>query len=70
MTLPYERTRAVNQTHDFLLELCKTPRVPKIVKQQAHSLLRHYPNRWDMERIVEKEKQSNDPFGQIFGDNP
>jgi hypothetical protein len=54
MTLPDERYRAVIQAKKFLLDLCnpaKTPRVPKQIRQQAHSLLRHYPSDWDMQRV-------------------
>ena len=53
MTLPDERYRAVIQTIEFLTEICNTPRVPKIIKQQANSLLRHYPSAWDMKRAAE-----------------
>ena len=51
MTLPDERYRAVMQTRRFLLDLCNsdhTPRVPKLVRQTARDLLRHYPSDWDM----------------------
>jgi len=48
MTLPDERYRAVMQTIQFLTDICNTPRVPKAIKQQAKSLLRHYPSAWDM----------------------
>lgn len=70
MTLPYERTRAVNHTYQFLLELCDptlTPRVPRKIREQARALLRHYPTGYDMERISRKEDQSGDPFGRVFG---
>jgi hypothetical protein len=56
MTLPDERYRAVLNTEQFLLELCDpavTPRVPKVVRDRANSLLRHYPSSWDMERASE-----------------
>jgi hypothetical protein len=53
MTLPDERYRAVIQTIDFLTEICNTPRVPKAIKQQARSLLRHYPSAWDMKIAAE-----------------
>jgi hypothetical protein len=53
VTLPDERYRAVMQTIDFLTEICNTPRVPKVIKQQARSLLRHYPSAWDMKRAAE-----------------
>ena len=51
MTLPDERYRAVVQTRRFLLDLCNsqhTPRVPKLVRDTARSMLRHYPSDWDM----------------------
>ena len=53
MTLPDERYRAVVQTTKFLTEILNTPRVPKRVKEQARSLLRHYPSDWDMKRAAE-----------------
>lgn len=70
MTLPSERYRAVRYTERFLLELCNpklTPRVPKRIREQARSLLRHYPSSYDMERAgeacLEVFEQSN-PFQQ------
>jgi hypothetical protein len=51
MTLPDERYRAVMETMRFLTDLCNpdvTPRVPKVIRQRARSLLRHYPSAWDM----------------------
>ena len=56
MTLPDERYRSVVQTRRFLLDLCNkehTPRVPKIVRDTARSMLRHYPSDWDMQRAAE-----------------
>jgi hypothetical protein len=41
------------QTIDFLTEICNTPRVPKVIKQRARSLLRHYPSAWDMKQAAE-----------------
>ena len=52
MTLPDERYRAVVQTKKFLEELMTTPRVPKAIKDQARSCLRHYPIEWDMQRAA------------------
>ena len=51
MTIPYERTRAVKQTEEFLLALCnpsKTPRVPKHIREWARGCLRHYPSQMDL----------------------
>ncbi len=56
MTLPDERYRAVIQTRRFLLDLCNpqhTPRVPKLIREHARSMLRHYPSDWDMTRAAE-----------------
>ena len=56
MTLPDERYRAVVQTRRFLLDLCNrehTPRVPKLIRDTARSMLRHYPSDWDMQRAAE-----------------
>ena len=53
MTLPDERYRAVVQTIEFLTDICNTPRVPKVIKERARSLLRHYPSAWDMKQAAE-----------------
>lgn len=56
MTLPDERYRAVIQTRRFLLDLCNpqhTPRIPKLIRQHAAAMLRHYPNEWEMRRVTE-----------------
>jgi hypothetical protein len=56
MTLPDERYRAVVQTRRFLFDLCNpqhTPRLPKLVRDTARGLLRHYPNEWEMRRVTE-----------------
>lgn len=53
MTIPAERTDAVLYTREFLLSLCdpkQTPRVPRVIRQRALRLLRHYPSRLDMAR--------------------
>lgn len=57
MTLPDERYRAVKWAEEFLLELSdpkKTPGIPKAIRQQAWSILRHYPNKWDMKYVAEQ----------------
>jgi hypothetical protein len=56
MTLPDERYRAVVQTRRFLFDLCNpdhTPRVPKLVRETARSMLRHYPSEYEMRRAAE-----------------
>lgn len=44
MTLPYERSRAVIETKEFLTLLLDNRRVPASVRSEAKRLLRHYPS--------------------------
>jgi len=55
MTLPDERYRAVKWAEGFLSRLAggEYPRVPKAVREEARSILRHYPSDWDMKRAAE-----------------
>lgn len=52
MTLPDERYRAVKWAEAFLSRLAggQYARVPKAVRDEARSILRHYPSTWDMNR--------------------
>ena len=55
MTLPDERYRSLVQTRRFLLDLCNsehTPRVPKIIRDTARSMLRHYPSDYELDRLA------------------
>ena len=54
MTLPDERYRAVKWAAHFLSRLAggDIPRVPKAVRDEARSILRHYPLDWDMQRAA------------------
>lgn len=55
MTLPDERYRALVWAERFLQDLMdpsKTPRVPKSVRQQARSVLRHYPGTYYLEELA------------------
>lgn len=71
MTIPLERTNAVVNTEQFLVELLnpkKTPRVPRYIREQAHRLLRHYPTVFDMELIAKREDASQDLIShKVFG---
>lgn len=47
MTVPYERTRALIEAYELLKRLQdpqETPRVPQWLREEARTLLRHYPN--------------------------
>ena len=50
MTLPDERYRAVKWAEGFLKRLAGAgfERVPKAVRDEARSILRHYPSDYDM----------------------
>ena len=54
MTLPDERYRAVKWAESFLSRLAggEFPRTPKAVRDEARSILRHYPSQWDMTRAA------------------
>lgn len=57
MTLPDERYRAIQRTRHFLMSLMdpkETPRIPRSIRGQAYSLLRHYPGDCDLERLAGK----------------
>ena len=54
MTLPDERYRAVKFAEQFLSRLAggEYLRVPKAVRDEARSILRHYPSEYDMNRAA------------------
>ena len=55
MTLPDERYRALKWAEQFMQELLdpsKTPRVPKRIRAQARSVLRHYPGTYYIEELA------------------
>lgn len=55
MTLPDERYRSLLETRRFLYELQSpsvTPRVPKVIRQRARSLLKHWPESYHLEMMT------------------
>ena len=55
MTLPDERYRSVKWAQGFLSRLAggHYARTPKAVRDEARSILRHYPSDWDMNRAAQ-----------------
>jgi hypothetical protein len=55
MTLPDERYRAVKYAALFLSRLAggQYARVPKAVREEARSILRHYPMEYDMRKAAQ-----------------
>ena len=57
MTLPDERYRALLWAEQFIKDLMdpsKTPRVPKYIRNNARSVLRHYPGAYYIEEIARR----------------
>jgi hypothetical protein len=63
MTMPHERTKAVLQTRDFLIELTRDASLPERVRQDAKFLLRHFPDKDDMYKAALIE-QRTEAFAQ------
>jgi hypothetical protein len=57
MTMPDERTRAVIQTREFLVELYRDKFLPEKMRRDAKFLLRHYPSKADMVLAARLEEQ-------------
>lgn len=68
MTLPDERTRSIKYAREFmraLLDPKKTPKVPRKIRDWAHSCLRHFPSDLDIDRSASKV---TDTWGRIEWD--
>jgi hypothetical protein len=57
VSTPLEQARAIASARRFLLDLCcgKIKRVPREVRLEARSRVKHLPMSWDLERIVEDD---------------
>jgi len=65
MTVPFERTRALVLTKEFLeamLDPKQTPRTPRSMRGKAKALLRHYPGLCEIERV---HKALPDEYGPV-----
>jgi len=60
MTLPYERSLSVIRTREFLLKLCslRSPKISRELREEARSLLKHFPSRLDFEVLDEMLKKN------------
>ncbi|WP_230697892.1 BPSL0761 family protein [Pseudomonas sp. SST3] len=69
MTMPNERTRAVIQTREFLVELSRDSALPDKIRKDAKFLLRHFPSTSDMRqagRIEESSVAAAGCLGPVF----
>lgn len=56
MTLPNERTRAVQMAREFMRDLLDpkaTPKVPKEIRTRAYWVLRHFPADYEIRMAAE-----------------
>ncbi|SDU54510.1 BPSL0761 family protein [Pseudomonas mandelii] len=67
MTMPFERSRSVAQTHAFLTELARDTEVPERIRQNAHFLLRHFPTKHDVLQAGRIEEQAKKIGVGTFG---
>jgi hypothetical protein len=68
MTLPYERRNALKNTREFLLKLLDpklAPRIPKAIRQEARSCLKHFPNDFDMTYPALEETFGPKPISEL-----
>lgn len=57
MTLPYERTRAVVHTRDFLVQISSDTNLPEPIRNEALRMLRHYPSKYEMLKAGQIEEK-------------
>jgi hypothetical protein len=60
MTMPSERTRAIIQTREFLVDLSRNKILPEAVRTEARRLLRHYPTADEVLLAGKIEEQRDD----------
>jgi hypothetical protein len=53
MTLPDERYRAMRLAQGFLQDLCNCHQTPRVIRERARSILRHYPTAWHLDQLAE-----------------
>jgi hypothetical protein len=60
MTIPIEELYSLRNTREFLLDLIdpqKTPRIQMRIRNQAKTLLRHYPSTIRLEEVWDPKVQ-------------
>lgn len=61
MTLPDERLVSLKRTRKFLIDLLnpkETPKVPKIIRQQASSCLKHFPYEYQLDELADLDPET------------
>jgi hypothetical protein len=61
MTLPDERLASLKRARKFLIDLLnpkETPKVPKIIRQQASSCLKHFPYEYQLDELADLDPET------------
>jgi len=71
MTLPFERTNALVNARQFMLDLMdssKTPKVPLEIRRRARSVLKHFPGAFDISIAATKVPEVFGPTDKTLAD--
>ncbi|BAN48597.1 BPSL0761 family protein [Metapseudomonas resinovorans] len=72
MTVPYERTRAVIQTGEFLKRLEQDVSLSEDIRGMANQLLRHYPSKAEvlLQGLLEESRPADVRISPFFSSSP
>ena len=62
MTLPKERTRALRLAGELLKKVMRSKECPESIRIQAETVLRHYPDAWDIASQARRYDPQSAPF--------
>ena len=62
MTLPKERTRALRLAGELLKKVMRSKECPESIRFQAETVLRHYPDAWDIASQAQQYDPQSAPF--------
>ena len=62
MTLPKERTRALRLAGELLKKVMRSKECPESIRLQAETVLRHYPDAWDIASQARRYDPQSAPF--------
>lgn len=68
MTTPSERTRALRWAGEFLRDIRANHIVDQALRDQAHGILRHYPDIYEIELLA--KINAVDPFISLLSPEP
>lgn len=66
MTMPNERTRALIQSHDFLVQLGQDQALAESIRRQVCQILRYYPSSYEIPLAGKLEERRTDRITEQF----